>query len=90
MGFAFWPSSVVAFIAPTFGSVPVASRSALSAVTEIGSEAAFDKTIKNSGSSLVIVDYSTTWCGPCKGTFAHLPDFTHIVSLIRPRCESSF
>lgn len=42
---------------------------ALGAVTDIGSEAAFDKTIKNAGGSLVIVDYSTTWCGPCKGKF---------------------
>jgi thiol-disulfide isomerase/thioredoxin len=43
------------------------ARTTLAAVTDIGSEAAFDKTIKNAGSSLVIVDYSTTWCGPCKG-----------------------
>lgn len=43
-------------------------RTALHAVVDIGSEAAFDKTIKGAGSALVIVDYSTTWCGPCKGT----------------------
>ena len=36
------------------------------AVVDIESEAAFDKTISSAGSSLVIVDYSTTWCGPCK------------------------
>lgn len=36
------------------------------AVVDIDSEAAFDKTIKSAGSSLVVVDYSTTWCGPCK------------------------
>jgi thiol-disulfide isomerase/thioredoxin len=40
----------------------------MQAVIEIGSEADFDKTIKDSGSALVVVDYSTTWCGPCKGT----------------------
>ena len=39
---------------------------ALNAVIDIGSEDAFDKTIK-SASGLVVVDYSTTWCGPCKG-----------------------
>jgi thiol-disulfide isomerase/thioredoxin len=39
----------------------------MQAVIEIGSEADFDKTIKDSGSALVVVDYSTTWCGPCKG-----------------------
>lgn len=36
------------------------------AVVDINGEAAFDKTIKSAGSSLVVVDYSTTWCGPCK------------------------
>ena len=36
------------------------------AVVDIDGEAAFDKTIKSAGSSLVVVDYSTTWCGPCK------------------------
>lgn len=36
-------------------------------VVDIDSEAAFDKTISSAGSSLVVVDYSTTWCGPCKG-----------------------
>lgn len=59
-------TSAVAFMVPTIGSVPIASRTALSAVIEIGSEAAFDKKIKSSGNALVIVDYSTTWCGPCK------------------------
>ena len=36
------------------------------AVVDIGSESAFDATIKKAGDSLVVVDYSTTWCGPCK------------------------
>ena len=35
-------------------------------VVDITSEAAFDKTISSAGDALVIVDYSTTWCGPCK------------------------
>jgi thiol-disulfide isomerase/thioredoxin len=57
-----------AFTTPVvFGVSQSVSRTALAAVLDIGSEAAFDKTIKNSGSALVIVDYSTTWCGPCKG-----------------------
>eukprot|EP00525_Craspedostauros_australis_P013832 CAMPEP_0198110164 /NCGR_PEP_ID=MMETSP1442-20131203/2191_1 /TAXON_ID= /ORGANISM="Craspedostauros australis, Strain CCMP3328" /LENGTH=160 /DNA_ID=CAMNT_0043766113 /DNA_START=233 /DNA_END=715 /DNA_ORIENTATION=+ len=38
----------------------------LHAVVNIDSEAAFDKTIQNAGESLVVIDYSTTWCGPCK------------------------
>lgn len=32
-------------------------------VVDIDSEAAFDKTISNAGGSLVVIDYSTTWCG---------------------------
>ena len=36
------------------------------AVADISSEDAFDKAIKTAGGSLVVVDYSTTWCGPCK------------------------
>jgi len=35
-------------------------------VVDIGSETAFDATIKGAGSALVVIDYSTTWCGPCK------------------------
>lgn len=36
------------------------------AVLEVGSEEELDKTISSAGASLVVVDYSTTWCGPCK------------------------
>jgi thioredoxin 1 len=36
------------------------------AVKDIDSETSFDSTIKSSGNALVVVDYSTTWCGPCK------------------------
>lgn len=65
-------STSQAFTSPTvFGVKQRVSRTAVDAVVDIGSEAAFDKTIKDSGSALVIVDYSTTWCGPCKGAFAH-------------------
>ena len=35
-------------------------------VVEVNNEEAFDATLKQAGSSLVVVDYSTTWCGPCK------------------------
>jgi thiol-disulfide isomerase/thioredoxin len=55
------------------------STSSLHAVIDIGSESAFDKTIKNSGESLVVVDYSTTWCGPCKGTLTKSFDFVKLL-----------
>ena len=35
-------------------------------VIDIDSPDAFDKTIESAGSALVVIDYSTTWCGPCK------------------------
>ena len=44
-----------------------ARTSSLAAVIDIGSEDAFDKTIKKAGGGVVVIDYSTTWCGPCKG-----------------------
>jgi thioredoxin 1 len=34
------------------------------AVINIDNEASFDKTVK--GNAVVVIDYSTTWCGPCK------------------------
>lgn len=35
-------------------------------VVEVGSESEMDTVLSSAGDSLVIVDYSTTWCGPCK------------------------
>jgi thioredoxin 1 len=63
-----------AFSTPFIGSGRVAhsrtrqtAASALSMrVVDIDSEASFDSTVSSAGESLVIVDYSTTWCGPCK------------------------
>ena len=43
-----------------------APRSSLMAVADIDSEAKFDDAISGAGDKLVVVDYSTTWCGPCK------------------------
>ena len=52
-------------------SLPINTRSSqpqppLKAVLDVDSEAAFDEKISSAGDSLVIIDYSTTWCGPCK------------------------
>jgi thiol-disulfide isomerase/thioredoxin len=56
------------FSADAFAPVAFTSRrvTVQQAVVDIDGEVAFDKTIKSAGSSLVVVDYSTTWCGPCK------------------------
>lgn len=36
------------------------------AVAEICSIGELDEVVKTAGDKLVVVDYSTTWCGPCK------------------------
>ena len=33
---------------------------------DLGSEGDFDKAVKDAGDSLMVVDFATTWCGPCK------------------------
>lgn len=35
-------------------------------VTEVTSIAGLDQIVSAAGNKLVVVDYSTTWCGPCK------------------------
>mmetsp|Transcript_25845 Transcript_25845/g.31866 ORF Transcript_25845/g.31866 Transcript_25845/m.31866 type:complete len:151 (-) Transcript_25845:296-748(-) len=57
---AFISSGCVAHSRPTF------TNSLSMKVVDIDSEASFDSTVTSAGSNLVIVDYSTTWCGPCK------------------------
>jgi thioredoxin 1 len=67
--------AVAAPAATAFSSTPfmgsrVAAPSSTSTlsmrVVDIDSTDAFDKTIESAGGALVVVDYSTTWCGPCK------------------------
>ena len=39
---------------------------ALQAVTDVGSKEEFDAALAAAGDNIVVIDYSTTWCGPCK------------------------
>jgi len=46
-----------------------ASRSAghpVAVVVDISSTEEFDAALESAGEALVVVDYSTSWCGPCK------------------------
>lgn len=46
------------------------------AVNDIGSQADLDKALETAGSKLVIIDYSTTWCGPCKVIAPRFEEFS--------------
>jgi len=47
---------------PRRAGQPVAAAN----VQELNSPEEFEKALKDAGDSLVIVDYATSWCGPCK------------------------
>jgi len=60
-------------LAPTAGPRLAASTAAArrcasprAAVVDISSTEEFDAALKEAGDTLVVVDYSTSWCGPCK------------------------
>ena len=42
------------------------TSSYIMALTEVSSTAALDEMVSKAGDSLLVIDYSTTWCGPCK------------------------
>lgn len=42
------------------------SRRVNMAVTEVTSINSLDQVVKDAGEKLIVIDYSTTWCGPCK------------------------
>lgn len=55
---------------PTSRPAPLVARRPYVAprmlVVEVGSPDEMDTVLKSAGDTLVVVDYSTTWCGPCK------------------------
>mmetsp|Transcript_18266 Transcript_18266/g.21939 ORF Transcript_18266/g.21939 Transcript_18266/m.21939 type:complete len:152 (+) Transcript_18266:115-570(+) len=57
-------------------AAPRSANTLSMAVAEIGSISEFQEVINGSGSSLVVVDYSTTWCGPCKVIAPKFDDFS--------------
>eukprot|EP00316_Scyphosphaera_apsteinii_P002834 CAMPEP_0119334638 /NCGR_PEP_ID=MMETSP1333-20130426/87717_1 /TAXON_ID=418940 /ORGANISM="Scyphosphaera apsteinii, Strain RCC1455" /LENGTH=120 /DNA_ID=CAMNT_0007344981 /DNA_START=127 /DNA_END=489 /DNA_ORIENTATION=- len=46
--------------------VPLRATPPQAKAIEISSTDEFEKALKSAGDSLVVVDYSTSWCGPCK------------------------
>lgn len=58
--------SSTAFLGSRLQQLPQNNNALSMKVVDVDSEAAFDKTIQNAGGALVVIDYSTTWCGPCK------------------------
>lgn len=63
---AFAAAAVTSANAFVPSAMPRAAPRSLMAVADIDSEAKFDDAISGAGDKLVVVDYSTTWCGPCK------------------------
>lgn len=49
-----------------FGLPRTAGVKPLFAVSEVVSAPNLDEVLKAAGGTLVVIDYSTTWCGPCK------------------------
>jgi len=47
-------------------SIPRRTSVITAALTEIESQEAFDAILQDAGDSLVVIDYATSWCGPCK------------------------
>lgn len=51
---------------PSLGSRVSRIPSALQVVNDINSAADLEAALASAGDKLLVIDYSTTWCGPCK------------------------
>mmetsp|Transcript_33692 Transcript_33692/g.106121 ORF Transcript_33692/g.106121 Transcript_33692/m.106121 type:complete len:162 (+) Transcript_33692:22-507(+) len=60
------PRAPTAAAASAAISRSVAPRASGSSVVDISSKTEFEAVLDNAGDALVVVDYSTSWCGPCK------------------------
>ncbi|XP_011936874.1 PREDICTED: thioredoxin isoform X2 [Cercocebus atys] len=56
-------------------------------VKQIESKAAFQEALNTAGDKLVVVDFSATWCGPCKMI---KPFFHDVASECEVKCMPTF
>ena len=76
-------SGFAASFRPHLTARKLVSTSKLYAVKDVASEPVFDDAVASAGDALVIVDYSTTWCGPCKVIAPKFEEFSEKVSVLR-------
>lgn len=59
------PSINVRSVPPSTTTLP-SRRTPQMLVVDVGSTDELDKIVQAADDSLIVIDYSTTWCGPCK------------------------
>jgi len=55
----------------------------LALVADISSTEEFDAALEDAGDALVVVDYSTSWCGPCKIIAPKFDEFSEKYSNVK-------